>query len=211
MQAILILVAPALYAASIYMILGRLIKAIHAEKMSVVPVKWMTKVFVIGDVISFMMQAGGGGIQAAGTLELFDIGEKIIIAGLFVQIAMFGFFIATTLLFHNRQAHSSTAEATRIPWKRHLVVLYTISTIIMVRSIFRVAEYLQGNHGYLISHEVFLYIFDALLMAAVMAIFLVYYVGDLDTVYIDRRKNGREMLSSYDSEAGFQMTTPNTV
>jgi hypothetical protein len=34
-----------------------------------------------------------------------------------------------------------------------------------------VEAYIQGNSGYLLSHEVFLYIFDALLMLAVMIMF----------------------------------------
>jgi hypothetical protein len=206
MQAILILVAPALYAASIYMILGRLIRALRSEALSIIPVKWMTKIFVVGDVVSFFMQAGGGGIQAAGTLELYNIGEKIIIVGLFVQIFMFGFFLVTTVLFHVRFSHTILAYHTRsaavqhtpIAWKRHLTVLYIVSAIIMVRSIFRVVEYLQGNRGYLISHEIFLYIFDAVLMAAVMAIFLVYYVDDLDPDRSRKHDSAVEMLSSQD-------------
>ena len=44
----------------------------------------------------------------------------------------------------------------------------------MARSIFRVAEYLMGNNGYLLRHEYFLYIFDAVLMFLVMVLFLVY-------------------------------------
>jgi hypothetical protein len=52
-------------------------------------------------------------------------------------------------------------------------------------------EYLQGNGGYLISHEIFLYIFDAVLMAVVMAIFAIWYIGDLD-----RNKSGMYALSS---------------
>ncbi|KAH8888042.1 hypothetical protein GQ53DRAFT_749349 [Thozetella sp. PMI_491] len=187
------------------MILGRLIRAISAQRLSVIPVKWMTKIFVIGDVLSFLLQAGGGGIQAAGTLQLYDIGEKIIIVGLFVQIGMFGFFLVTTVVFHHRQAQKGHTEATHIPWKRHLLVLYAVSALIMVRSIFRVVEYLQGNHGYLISHEIFLYIFDALLMAAVMAIFLLFYVDDLDGNHTGKRGSGREILSSYDSETGMEM------
>jgi hypothetical protein len=59
----------------------------------------------------------------------------------------------------------------QLPWKRHLYNLYFTSGLIMVRSIFRVIEYIQGNSGYLLSHEVFLYIFDALLMLAVMIMF----------------------------------------
>ena len=59
-------------------------------------------------------------------------------------------------------------------------MLYAASGLILVRSIFRVVEYLQGNKGYLISHEIFLYIFDTVLMAAVMVLFAIWYVGDLE-------------------------------
>lgn len=181
-QAILILVAPALFVASIYMILGRLIRTLHAEELSLIPIAWVTRVFVISDVISFSLQAGGGGIQAAGTLELFHIGEKIIIAGLFVQIVVFGFFMVTAVIFQYRFARSAIFASAPAPvnWKRHLNVLYTVSALILVRSIFRVIEYLQGNDGYLISHEVFLYVFDALLMTAVMIIFFVWYIDDIE-------------------------------
>jgi hypothetical protein len=58
-QTILILLAPPLYAASIYMVLGRLVAFLRAEKLSIVSVRWMTKIFVTGDVIAFVMQAAG--------------------------------------------------------------------------------------------------------------------------------------------------------
>ncbi|KAH7318038.1 RTA1 like protein-domain-containing protein [Stachybotrys elegans] len=182
LQAILILVAPALYAASIYMILGRLIRAVEAEHLSLVPVRWVTRIFVAGDVVAFTLQAGGGGIQAGGTLDLYELGENIIIVGLVCQIAIFGFFVITSMLFHYRLTIRPTVVSSRavIPWTRYLYVLYSTSAIILVRSIFRVVEYLQGNDGYLISHEIFLYIFDALLMAAVMLIFWIWYVDQLE-------------------------------
>ncbi|CAO2653472.1 Nn.00g028830.m01.CDS01 [Neocucurbitaria sp. VM-36] len=65
----------------------------------------------------------------------------------------------------------SRADIAALPWKRHLYNLYFASTLIMIRSIFRVAEYIQGNAGYLLSHEVFLYIFDAVLMLLVLVSF----------------------------------------
>ena len=49
--------------------------------------------------------------------------------------------------------------------------LYIGSGLIMVRSAFRAIEYLQGFDGYLLSHEVYLYIFDAVLMVLAMALF----------------------------------------
>lgn len=58
-QSILILVAPALFAASIYMELGRLIRLTDGAVHSLIKLRWLTKVFVLGDVISFLMQGSG--------------------------------------------------------------------------------------------------------------------------------------------------------
>ncbi|KAF2021848.1 RTA1 like protein, partial [Aaosphaeria arxii CBS 175.79] len=182
MQSLLLLVAPALFAASVYIILGRIILLTDAERYSLVRQKYLTKLFVTGDVISFLTQCCGGGIQAAGSLALLHAGEKIIIVGLFLQIFFFGFFIVVAGLFNYRLSRAesfhpindrnSTAIPTHdLPWRRHLYTLYVVSALIMIRSIFRVVEYLQGNNGYLLRHEIFLYIFDALLMFIVMAIF----------------------------------------
>jgi hypothetical protein len=178
MQSTLILIAPALFAASIYMILSRLIRVLDAEQLSIIPVRWMTKIFVFGDVVSFFMQAGGGGIQASGN---FLTGQKIIIFGLFVQIFMFSFFLVTAVAFHRNVLKQSTALIFSyiVDWRRYLHILYITSILILVRSIFRVVEYLQGHDGFLVSHEVFIYIFDALLMFLVMVIFAIWYIGDL--------------------------------
>lgn len=52
-----------------------------------------------------------------------------------------------------------------------MMALYLGSFLIMVRSIFRAAEYLQGFNGYLLRHEAYLYVFDAVLMLLVMVLF----------------------------------------
>ena len=57
--AILVLVAPALFAASIYMLLGPIILLIGGEGLSVIKQSWLTKIFVGGDVLSFLMQSAG--------------------------------------------------------------------------------------------------------------------------------------------------------
>lgn len=59
-QSLLILVAPALLAASVYMVLGRLVVLIEGgEKACPVPTRWLTKIFVAGDVLSFLIQGAG--------------------------------------------------------------------------------------------------------------------------------------------------------
>jgi hypothetical protein len=59
MQTLLILIAPALMAASIYMILGRIILLTEAEHLALIRRRWLTKIFVFGDVVSLLMQASG--------------------------------------------------------------------------------------------------------------------------------------------------------
>ena len=58
-QALLLLVAPALFAASIHMALGRIILVTDGEALSLIKRRWLTKTFVIGDIFSFGLQAAG--------------------------------------------------------------------------------------------------------------------------------------------------------
>ncbi|KAB2570886.1 Protein RTM1 [Lasiodiplodia theobromae] len=172
-QTLLLLVAPALFAASIYMGLGRIIFLTDGEAHSPIPGKWLTKIFVCGDVVSFVLQGAGGGIMASGTLEALEKGEHIVIGGLVVQIVFFSVFVAVGTIFHYkmRMVPTPTAAQQGLPWQAHMHTLYAASILILVRSLFRLVEYAQGNDGYIVSHEVFLYIFDALLMFAAMAVF----------------------------------------
>ena len=58
-QTLCLLLAPALLAASIYMLLGRIILVLQAESHAIVKKKWLTKIFVAGDVMSFLLQGAG--------------------------------------------------------------------------------------------------------------------------------------------------------
>jgi hypothetical protein len=58
-QSVFLLVAPALFAASIYMVLGRIIVAIDGEKFSLIKKRWLTKIFVTSDVLSFLVLSSG--------------------------------------------------------------------------------------------------------------------------------------------------------
>jgi hypothetical protein len=74
-------------------------------------------------------------------------------------------------------------------------MLYIVSALIMVRSIFRVIEYILGQSGYPLKHEWTLYIFDSVPMLFVTIIFFLRYPSQLE------RKEG-------DLE-GMQMVAPN--
>jgi hypothetical protein len=61
-QTMLLLLAPALLAASVYMLLGRIILVLRAESHAMLKKKWLTKVFVTGDVLSFLLQGTGNSL-----------------------------------------------------------------------------------------------------------------------------------------------------
>src|SRR5450432_1322720 len=92
-QALAILLAPAFFAASIYMVLGRTILLVDAEHHSLIKAKWLTRIFVSGDVISFFVQSGGGGLMSAKSLSAIHTGQQLIMVGLAIQLAFFGFFV----------------------------------------------------------------------------------------------------------------------
>lgn len=102
--------------------------------------------------------------------NILNLAQKAIIGGLFLQIAFFGFFIIVAAIFHTRMLRSPTARSLQpeIRWTSYLGSLYFVSCLILIRSVFRAIEYLQGNDGMILRHEYFMYIFDATLMFGVM-------------------------------------------
>lgn len=179
------------------MVLGRLVRLLEADKHSLIRPSWLTKFFLIGDVISIAAQGLGGSMLAsADNQEERDKGETIVIVGLAVQITFFGLFMVSTLIFHRRINRDPTQRSLiiNVPWRRLLVVLYATSLLILVRSVFRVIEYIMGHDGVLQSKEVFIYVFDILLMAGVAVIFNVFHPSQVLTA------PRKERVSSSDSE-----------
>jgi hypothetical protein len=108
-------------------------------------------------------------------------GEHIIVGGLVIQILFFAFFILTATHFDWKLKKYPIPRACSpdIPWRKHLNVLYMTSCLIMIRSMFRLIEYIQGNNGYLLHHELYLYIFDSLLMFLTMVTFNVVHPQEI--------------------------------
>ncbi|KAG9672370.1 RTA1 protein, partial [Aureobasidium melanogenum] len=170
LQSLFLLLAPTLFAASIYMELGRILDLTEGESRSAIRRRLLTKIFVMGDVLSFLAQSAGGGMLAQGS----SFGNKIIIGGLVLQLLFFGFFMASAVVFDRRMSGNPTTKvmAMPLPWKKHLHALYAGSIMILVRSLYRLIEYVQGgSSGYIVEHEWTLYIFDAALMFGTMLVF----------------------------------------
>lgn len=109
-------------------------------------------------------------------LSLALAGEKVVIAGLALQVATFVVFLVAAVDFHARMKHTSKTEQgmDNGVWRKMLLVLYTLSSLILLRCVFRLVEYVMGNAAYLISHEWTLYVFDGVPMLAVLALLFVW-------------------------------------
>ncbi|KAK4498124.1 hypothetical protein PRZ48_010780 [Zasmidium cellare] len=170
-QSIFLLVAPALFAASIYMELARIVLMVEGDQALFIRRRWLTRIFVTGDILSFFMQSGGGGLLAKGG-DSINTGESLIMGGLALQLVFFFLFVVAGAIFHARVRGNPTEKCKRYPYEKHLWNLYIVSVMIFVRCLVRLVEYGQGWDGYIITHEAFLYIFDALLMwLAMLAMF----------------------------------------
>lgn len=187
-QVLNILLAPVIFAAAIYMTLGRIMafakpSAPSIPSTSTVPQKdlrsrwhpkrWrVTPVFVLGDVACFVVQAIGAGTVAAGGGA--KTGGDIVLAGLALQIAVFGVFVAVAVRVHlgikrrergelqgqeEREEDKREGEGRRglkemcaacvkaTGWEGQMVGLYVMSGAVMGRNIYRVVEYVLGGES----------------------------------------------------------------
>ena len=176
-QSLLIILAPILFAASAYMYLGRIILAVEANRFCPVPIRFLTWIFVIGDIVCFSIQAGGGGsLAVAKTTSKVKLGEVIILAGLILQIVIFGLFLMVAGLFHYRlRKDNLTRGCNSLPWQRFLLGLYLVSALIALRNVIRVIEYGMGSYSYLLTHEWTTFLFDGAPMGLVQITSLFWY------------------------------------
>ena len=176
-QGLLILAAPPFLAATIYMTLGRIIRNLKAEACSLIAPRWLTKMFVLGDLVCFVSQIAGSILRASTDLDTNRRGSDIVLAGLAIQVVIFCFFLILTWNFQIR--FSRQEGHVEFHWKKHIGVLYTVSIVFLVRNIVRIVEFLQGGDGFIVTHESMLYVFDGSFMFLVVLSFVIMHPGRL--------------------------------
>lgn len=120
-------------------------------------------------------------LAQAKTEERVKLGQWIIIGGLVIQIIFFGAFVIVAGMFNIRLAAYPTRRSMQpeVPWQKYLFVLYVASGLILVRSAYRVVEYIQGGDGVLMQNELYLYVFDAGAMFLTMIIFNIFHPSSI--------------------------------
>jgi hypothetical protein len=180
LQLILILCAPPFIAATIYMTLGRIIRAVDAEHLSSIRPGWLTGIFVTNDVICFLTQIAGAGMQVTRDKQVMEIGLKAVLAGLIFSLVVFCGFVWVAAVFHRRLARDPTPVVVRNPrlkWGRYMWAIYISCVTLTVRTIVRTIEFAADKGAEVKSKEVYIYVFDAAMMGIAVAVLLVWHPG----------------------------------
>lgn len=162
-------VAPACYAAGIYLCLARIVIAFGTD-ISRIPPRWYTYIFITCDILSLVMQSVGGAIAStADSDKALDAGSSITIAGLAWQVFTLTLFMALCAEFALRcyQRRNSFDESQKglrdsKQFKYFLVALGVATILIYVRCIYRVAEMSFGWGGLLMSNETYFLVLEGL-------------------------------------------------
>ncbi|PRP79006.1 hypothetical protein PROFUN_13248 [Planoprotostelium fungivorum] len=114
--------------------------------------------FLVTDVSAFFLQASGGGLMArSGTA---NAGRFIIVFGLFVSLACFIFFEGLTI-WANIKARKMLDFGEEAPkWHHLFIALHLSMLMLIIRSVYRVAEFAPGYHSALALNEGAFYALD---------------------------------------------------
>jgi heme/copper-type cytochrome/quinol oxidase subunit 2 len=86
------------------MFMGRVVLASGHTKAGIIRPIWLTKIFLGGDILSFLVQAAGARmlVKTDASQSTRDLGKYIVLVRLIIQVLVFGFFLIVAALFHLR-------------------------------------------------------------------------------------------------------------
>ncbi|GAA5976299.1 hypothetical protein JCM10908_005447 [Rhodotorula pacifica] len=189
----LTLLSPCAFLAMDYMLLARLALAMGDEAMHclLLPATRIAKFFIWSDVVTFALQAAGGGLSTSNAESSQRMGPKITLAGLAIQLASFLFFTITLLTFGFRllrrpayrnppqpfsfRGYKFWSNTLVYDWRPAFFVLALTCIGILVRSVFRLIEFSEGYYGYLAVHEGYFYGLDALPLWLAMTLYCFFW------------------------------------
>ncbi|BGP38661.1 hypothetical protein JCM10450v2_002611 [Rhodotorula kratochvilovae] len=190
-QYMFILLSPCAFLANNYLILSRLSQAMGPDGVHslFLPAHRIGTIFIWSDVVTFLLQASGGGLTASSNASSTKLGKNIALAGLIIQLISYCLFTALLLVFGNniRRRHAYLAHPAQ-PFKlgsyrfwakdkvydwRPLYWAVCLSCIgVIVRSFFRIVEYSEGYYGKLATGEGYFYTLDALPLWLAMSLYV---------------------------------------
>ncbi|KAJ7099056.1 RTA1 like protein-domain-containing protein [Mycena crocata] len=187
---LLILVSPCLFLATDYMLLARLAAMFDeqvAQRCLLIRSSRIVRLFVWSDVTTFLLQMAGGGLTASQNASSAKLGTDIELVGLVVQAVSFLLFTTVLIVFGwrvrtefpalwrspNTRPFKLLSQQPIEDWRTLFYVMCVTCVGILIRSIFRIAEFAGGYDGTIATHEGYFYVFDALPLWICMTLFCI--------------------------------------
>ncbi|GAA97724.1 hypothetical protein E5Q_04403 [Mixia osmundae IAM 14324] len=152
-------------------------------------------VFVTADVICLAVQAAGGSIGSLAVVHYEDpkVGTKLMLAGIAAQLATTVIFLILAADFAITRRHALTTSSRDVKLVASTTLIVTL--FIVIRGIYRTCELAEGWVGYLIVHQPYFLVFDALLMISCLVLFNIIHPSRML-----RREGGAADTSSLDDD-----------
>ncbi|KAK8063207.1 hypothetical protein PG996_007859 [Apiospora saccharicola] len=189
-------IAPAFVTASMYLCLSRIIYIVDpALQYTRLRPKMYTSIFVTFDFIALILQGAGGGITATADVDKAksDRGIDIMMAGLGFQVFSLIVFSALCIDFawrvrQGRRASIASADPmvvedryqalrATIQFRGLMWALAAATVLIIIRSVYRLAELQGGFHGKLANDEVVFMIIEGPMIILACSALVAFHPG----------------------------------
>ncbi|KAJ7662282.1 RTA-like protein [Mycena rosella] len=192
---LVILLSPCAFLATDYMLLARLVATFNAEISQtclLIRPSLIVRIFVASDGTTFLLQATGGGLSSQNTASSANLGKTIAMIGLGLQLVSFALFTVLLAVFGLRLPPFKVRGTDQVADCRVLYYTMCLTCIgILIRSIFRIAEFAGGYTGFIATHEGYFYLFDALPLWVAMSLYCLVWPPR----FLDSRMGGTAMDS----------------
>ncbi|KAE8442669.1 hypothetical protein EG329_002967 [Mollisiaceae sp. DMI_Dod_QoI] len=169
-----LIIAPAFFTAGIYVILGRLIRT-FGPQVSPISANMYLYIFCSADIISLVIQAVGGASASVAYQKTppgnTDNGTHIMVAGILFQLAAIIVFMVlfTVVIMRALRSNDSALRQKKV---QAIIAATAFSVVcVVIRSIYRTIELLQGWQGYLITTQRFFLVLDGGMMVLALIVF----------------------------------------
>ncbi|GAA6004820.1 RTA1 domain-containing protein [Rhodotorula paludigena] len=187
-----ILLSPCAFLANNYLILSRLSQAMGPEAVHslFLPAHHVGTIFIWSDVITFLLQAAGGGLTASNNADSASTGKSIALAGLAIQLASYCLFTCLLLWFgwkvrrieiYNQDlpfrwsSYRPWGKDKIADWRPIFAAVSLACIGVLIRSFFRIVEYSEGYYGTLATEEGYFYGLDALPLWLAMSLYVLFF------------------------------------
>ncbi|KAJ6584911.1 RTA1 like protein-domain-containing protein [Mycena capillaripes] len=183
-----ILLSPCLFLAADYVLLSHLAATFDeavADRCLIIRRSRIVKIFVWSDVSTFFLQSSGGALTATKSTSLANLGNKIAMIGLILQAVSFLLFTVALIIFGVRLSkhypelwHPKNPRPFKLfsrkpidDWRIVFYIMCVTCVGVLIRSVFRVAEFGGGYNGTIATHEGYFYAFDTLPLWIAMTLY----------------------------------------